>query len=218
LVVDTAREQREIIVLHVEVKMQTALLATLSALDDDFDAITGFDVIPDGMYWAVVEDVSFDTIKRTGNPRMTWMLCILGPDRHGRQMRRDFVITRDSLKWLKRDLYLCGLELGSLSDLPGRCANLVNLKVLVRKQGRAVRILMVGTRIGEEGHMFLHLLDEKDHEYLDQQLQPRQQPLNQDDFEALVDHFVDRYQCPRPHRAYIEDAKTGDLLFTTDQP
>ena len=215
--VDTAREQREIIVLHVEEKMQTALLATLSALGDDFDAIIGYDVIPDGMYWAVVEHVSFDTIKSTGNPRMTWMLCILGPDRHGRQMRRDFVITRDSLKWLKRDLYLCGLELGSLSDLPGRCANLVNLKVLVRKQGRAVRILAVDRRIGEEGRLFLHLLDEKDREYLDQQLSQRRQPSTQGEFEALVDHFVSRYQCPRPHRAYIEDAKSGAVVFSSDR-
>lgn len=193
------------------------LSSSLAALDQDFRRIEGYDVVPDGEYWTVVEDVSFDTLKSTGNPRMTWMLRILGPNRYGRQLRRDFVITRDSLKWLKRDLYLCGLELESLSDLPERCVNLVNLKVLVRKQGRAVRILVVDRRIGEEGHTFLHLVDEKGHEYLDQQLSSSQQPSNQYEFQTLIDHFVDRYQCLRPHKACVEDAKSGAIVFSSDR-
>ena len=199
-----------------EVRLQAELLTTLAAFDEDFDAITGYDMVPDGTYWTEVEDMSVDMVKSSGNPRMTWMLRILGPNHYGRQLRRDFVITRDSLKWLKRDLYLCGLELASLTDLPACVDNLLNLKVLVRKQGRAVRVLAVDGRIGEEGHLFLHLLDEKGREYLDQQLGPRQQPTNQGEFESLVGHFVDRYQCPRPHEAYLEDAKTGEILFRTE--
>lgn len=196
--------------------MQADLSAALSALDDDFDDIFGYDRIPDGTYWTVVEDVSVDIVKSSGNPRMTWMLRILGPRYFGRQLRRDFVITRDSLKWLRQDLDVCGLELVSLKDLPDCADNLLNLKLLVRKQDRSVRILAVDSKIGEEGHLFLHLIDQEGSEYLDQHLGARQQPKDQEEFEALIDHFVRRYHCPGPHSAFVEDARTGEILFSTE--
>jgi hypothetical protein len=199
-----------------EVRLQADLSAALSALDDDFDVITGYDRIPDGTYWTVVEDVSVDIVKSSGNPRMTWMLRILGPHYYGRQLRRDFVITRDSLKRLTRDLCLCGLELVSLKELPGCVDNLLNLKLLVRKQDRSVRILAVDRGIGKEGLLFLHLVDQQGREYLDQQLEKRQHPRTQEEFEALISHFVTRYQCPRPRSAFLEDAATGAILFSVE--
>lgn len=123
------------------------------------------------------------------------------------------MVTRDSLRWLKRDLYHCGVALESLQDLPGRLDSLLNLKMLVKKDAGSVHILRVDLPVTAEGHLFLHLVHETGTEYLDQQLLPRQQPKDQQEFEAVVDHVVKRYQCPLPHDAYLEDSKTGAILF-----
>ncbi len=195
---------------------QDNLSAALSALDEDFERIDGYDVVADGVYWAVVEDVSLELPHSSSSPRIVWKLKILGPTHYGRQLRRTFVITQDSLRWLKRDLYHCGLALGSLQELPSRLENLLNLKMLVKKDSRSVHILRVDLPVSADGHLFLHLVDEAGTEYLDQQLLPRQQPQDQREFEAVIDHVVKRYQCPRPHEAYVEDAKTGETLFRTE--
>jgi hypothetical protein len=189
------------------------LLEALSALDDDFDEIEGYDVIPDGAFWTVVEDASLDLPSSSANPRIIWKLRILHSDYFGRQLRRTFIITRDSLRWLKRDLYHCGVALESLQDLPGRLESLSNLKLLVKKESGSVHILRVDLQVTAESNLFLHLADEAGTEYLDQLLLPRQHPRNQQEFEAVIDHFINRYQCPRPHEAYVEDAKTGKMMF-----
>ncbi len=199
--------------LKRQVVKKDNLLTALSALDTDYEKIEGFDVVNDGVYWATVEDVVLGMPQHSGSPRITWRLRILGPDHHGRQLRRVLVVTRDNLRWLKRDLYVCGLAVMSLTDLAGSLDNLLNLKIRVRKFGRAVHILDADAPISANGHLFLHLIDETGHEYLDQQLQQRQQPRDQQEFEALIDHFLTRYHCRRPDEAYIEDAKTGVIVF-----
>ena len=189
------------------------LSLALAALDDDFQTIDGYDVVPDGIYWGVVEEVFLEITQPSGNPRITWNLRLLHSDYFGCQIRRTFVITKDSLRWLKRDLYVCGVGLKSLHDLPGRLENLSNLKLKVRKQAKSVYILDADLPVSSQGDLFLHLTDETGQEYLDQQLLSQQNPGDQGEFEAIIDHFVDRYQCPRPHSAYVEDAKTGETLF-----
>ena len=153
----------------------------------------------------------------SGNPKIIWKLRILGPDHYGRQLQRAMVITGDSLQWLKKDLFLCGLGRESLQDPPGSVDNLMNLKLKVRKNSRSVHILACNGGVSEEGHLFLHLIDAMVREYLDQQLPSRQQPQNQQVFEALIDNFVSRYKCPIPHKAFIEDSRNGVVLFSTDQ-
>ena len=196
--------------------MQTELTASLSALDADFRDIPGYDVVPSGTYWTVVEDVTLTTLNSCGSPKITWTLRILGPHHYGCHLRRDLVITRESLKWLKRDLYLCGFELDSLANLPDCLDNLLNLKVLVRRHPTSVHILAAHGVIGEGGHLFLHLVDREGCEFLDQQLTTKQCPVNQGEFLALIDFFVRKYQCPGPHRVYLEDGKTGAVLFSTE--
>ena len=90
--------------------------------------------------------------------------------------------------------------------------------MLVRKQAKAIHIVGVDSPASAQGHLFLHNVDDHGLDYLDQQLRPHQHPDNLQEFQALVGHFVNRYQCPVPHRVYIEDAKTGAVLFSTDQP
>ena len=101
-----------------EVEVQETLATALLALDEDFGEIDGYDVVGDGTYWVVVEDVSVKLVESSGHPRMTWSLRILGPNHFGRRIRRTFVITKTSLRWVKRDLYMCGLGLLSLGPSP----------------------------------------------------------------------------------------------------
>jgi hypothetical protein len=195
-----------------ELKKDT-LSEALSGLDHDFRSIQGYDVISDGEYWTVVEDVMLEVAQPSGSPRIIWKLRILGPDNYARRLQRTLVITPDSMQWLKKDLFLCGLGLESLKDLPGKLENLINLKVKVRKKFRSIHIIACDGGVSEEGHLFLHLVDETGQEYLDQQLWQQQCPQDEQEFEAIVDHFVTRYQCPSPHEAYLEDAETGQTLF-----
>ncbi len=184
----------------------------------DFVKIPGFDVVPDGEYWTVVEDVELDVTKTSRRPRMTWTLRILGPDHYNCQLLRVLVITQESLQWLKKDLYVCGKAVPALKDLAGSLDDLLNMKLKVRKQSKAVHILDADAPVSAPGHLFLHLIDEEGREYLDQQLRPNRGPQDRHEFEAIIDHYVTRYQCPRPSKAFLEDSKSGAMLFSTDQP
>lgn len=195
--------------------MTSNLSQALSALDEDFSKVDGYDVVPDGEYWTVVEDLSMELGKFSRHPRLYWSLRILGPNKYDRKLKRVFVVTPASLKWLKRDLFLCGLQLESLAELPDRLENLINLKVRVRKNLRSVYILAVD-HIGDGGHLFLHLYDKSGREYLDQQLGQRQHPKDRQDFEGLIEFFVKKYSCPDPSKGFLEDSKTGGILFSTD--
>ncbi len=192
------------------------LSQALSALDEDFSRIDDYHVVPDGEYWTVVEDVALDVAQFTGSPRIVWKLRILRADQFGRRLQRTLVITKTTLRWLKRDFYLCGITLESLQDLPGRLENIPNLKALVRKQSKAVNILDIDAPVSAPGSLFLHLIDPKGQEYLDQQLRLNRRPKDRHEFEAIIDHYVTRYQCPRPSRAFLEDSKSGATLFSTD--
>lgn len=194
------------------------LSAALLELDNDFQTVQGYDVVGDGEYWTVVEDVILGVAQPSGDPKIIWKLRILGPDHHARQLQRVLVISRDSVKWLKKDLFLCGLGIESLKDLPDRLENLTNLKLRVRKKSRSVHILACDGGVSEEGRLFLHLVDETGREYLDQQLWPQQYPQDEEEFESIIDHFINRYHCPRPQVAYLEDAKTGEILFRMESP
>jgi hypothetical protein len=183
---------------------------------DEFKKVEGYDVVPDGEYWTVVEDVAMELGKTFSHPHLYWSLRILGPDHYGRILKRVFVIKPVSVKWLKRDLFLCGLQLESLSDLPDRLEDLSNLKLKVKKESRSVRIITCDGGAHDTGHLFLHFVDDKGRDYLDQQLRPRQQPEDQEGFRSLIGFFVRRYGCPRPHEAYIEDGKNGAIIFSTE--
>jgi hypothetical protein len=192
------------------------LSQALKALHDEFNKVEGYDVVPDGEYWTVVEHVAMELGKTFSHPHLYWNLRILGPNHYGRILKRVFVIKPTSVKWLKRDLFLCGLQLESLADLPDRLEDLSNLKLKVKKESRSVRIITCDGGADEKGHLFLHFVDNTGRDYLDQQLRPRQQPEDQEGFRSLIDFFVRRYGCPPPHEAYIEDAKTGCVLLSTD--
>jgi hypothetical protein len=186
-----------------------------SALHADSQHIYCHDKVPDGLYWTEVENVDLEVPQSSGAPRFICKLRILGPNHYGRQIQRDLMVRQDTFRWLTRDMDICGFCVRSFSDLSGCLDNLLNLKLRVRQQGESVHILSAEP-ISAQGRLFLHLIDLSGNEYLDQQVPSSQHPKDEEDFEELIDYFVNRYHCPRPYKAYLEDAKTGTVLFSME--
>ena len=93
-----------------------------------------FEGVPDGKYQVTVEKVELTEAQSTGNPMLKWTLRVLAPKFANRLMWRNSVITHNTLKYVKTDLHLCGLDLEKLSDLPKNLSKLLDIKLEVTKK------------------------------------------------------------------------------------
>lgn len=110
----------------------------LTGLDDDFGSADHeereFDSVPDGKYQVNVERAELSESK-AGNLMLKWTLRILGPKHRGRLLwRNNMLQSKENLRWLKHDLYLSGLKLEKLSDLPKHLDKLLDVKLEVTKK------------------------------------------------------------------------------------
>ena len=113
----------------------------LAQFDDAFNAAEvedrEYDTVPDGKYQVNVERVELTRAKTSGNPMLKWTLRIIAPGYKGRLLwRNNVMVSSMNIKWLKQDLYICGLQLTKLSDLPGYLEQLLNIKLEVTKRTR----------------------------------------------------------------------------------
>lgn len=111
----------------------------LAQFDDDFVSADveekDFEAVPDGKYQVKVDRVELTRPETSGNPMLKWALKILGPTHKGRLLWRNNVIaSKDNVKWLKQDLYTCGLQMDKLSDLPGKLETLLDVGLEVTKR------------------------------------------------------------------------------------
>lgn len=111
----------------------------LAQFDDDFVTADveekDFESVPDGKYQVKVDRVELTRSETSGNPMLKWALKILGPTHKGRLLWRNNVIaSKDNVKWLKQDLYTCGLQMDKLSDLPGKLETLLDVGLEVTKR------------------------------------------------------------------------------------
>jgi hypothetical protein len=111
----------------------------LAQFDDDFVSADveekDFEAVPDGKYQVKVDRVELTRSETSGNPMLKWALKILGPTHKGRLLWRNNVIaSKDNVKWLKQDLYTCGLQMDKLSDLPGKLETLLDVGLEVTKR------------------------------------------------------------------------------------
>lgn len=112
----------------------------LAQFDDDFQSETPAERgeredVPDGKYQVAVERVEL-TQSSAGNPMLKWTLRILAPRFQNRFLWRNSVFTQNTLKYVKTDLHLCGLDLAKLSDLPAHLDKLIDVKLEVTKKTR----------------------------------------------------------------------------------
>jgi hypothetical protein len=110
----------------------------LAQFDADFkseatDERGDFENVPDGKYQVAVEKVELIQAS-TGNPMLKWTLRILAPRFVNRFLWRNSVFTHNTLKFVKTDLHLCGLDLEKLSDLPKQLDKLLDVKLEVTKK------------------------------------------------------------------------------------
>jgi hypothetical protein len=110
----------------------------LAQFDDDFQSESteersDFETVPDGKYQVAVEKVEL-TQSSTGNPMLKWTLRILAPRFANRFLWRNSVFTHNTLKYVKTDLHLCGLDLDKLSELPKHLDKLLDVKLEVTKK------------------------------------------------------------------------------------
>ena len=93
------------------------------------------EAVPDGKYQVKVDRVELTRSETSGNPMLKWALKILSPTHKGRLLWRNNVIaSKDNVKWLKQDLYTCGLQMDKLSDLPGKLETLLDVGLEVTKR------------------------------------------------------------------------------------
>ena len=113
----------------------------LAQFDDRFQSEAAterddFDSVPDGKYQVAVEKVELTETHTSGNPMLKWTLRILAPSSVNRFLWRNSVFTANTLKYIKTDLHLCGLDLGKLSDLPKQLDRLLDVRLEVTKKTR----------------------------------------------------------------------------------
>jgi hypothetical protein len=111
----------------------------LAQFDNDFQSESteergDFESVPDGKYQVAVEKVELTEAQSSGNPMLKWTLRVIAPKFVDRLMWRNSVITHNTLKYVKTDLHLCGLDLDKLSDLPKHLGKLLDVKLEVTKK------------------------------------------------------------------------------------
>lgn len=93
-----------------------------------------FQPVPDGRYHVEVDHVELGETANTGNPVLKWTLRIVGGDHSDRILFKRRVITEKTVRFLKSELQVCGLELRELSDLPGHLEEVTGLHLEVMKK------------------------------------------------------------------------------------
>ena len=93
-----------------------------------------FESVPDGKYQVNVEKVELTEAQTSGNPMLKWTLRVIAPKFVNRLIWRNNVITHNTLKYVKTDLHLCGLDLEKLSELPKNLKKLLDVKLEVTKK------------------------------------------------------------------------------------
>jgi hypothetical protein len=95
-----------------------------------------FKGIPDGTYEVVVEKVELTESQRSSVPMIRWTLRVLDSRFRDRLLWRNQVISDHTIRFLRKDLEVCGLNLEKLSDLPTRLGELLGVRLEVAKKAK----------------------------------------------------------------------------------
>jgi hypothetical protein len=113
----------------------------LTQFDEEFARVDvddePFSPIPDGRYVVNVEHVELTKAQSSGNPMLKWTFRVVSDSFRGRLLwRNNVLLTQENLRWLKRELKICGVDLDRISDLPANLHRLMNLKLEIAKRTR----------------------------------------------------------------------------------
>lgn len=94
-----------------------------------------FEPVPDGKYVVNVENAELTRAQVSDKPMLKWSLRILSGSYRGRSLwRNNLIVTPENIRWLKKDLSTCGLDLKRISDLPGNLDRLIDVQLEVSKR------------------------------------------------------------------------------------
>ena len=103
----------------------------------EIDESSDFESLPDGRYQCQVSAVQLTRSKSNDNPMLAWELTVLGPRYAGRKIwRNNMMMTPENIRWLKQDLWKCGLKLEKITELPDRLDELLNVRLEVTLKTR----------------------------------------------------------------------------------
>ncbi len=112
---------------------QSGTAIDLSVFDEEFENAPvekkDFETVPDGKYQVSVERAEITTAN-SGAPMLKWTLRIIAPNYIGRKLwRYNLMASAENIKWLKNDLYTCGLKIKKASDLAANLEKLLDIKI-----------------------------------------------------------------------------------------
>ena len=129
---------------------------TLYKTEPTADTAPLSNVIPDGRYDVVVAEAALTKSQRSGNPMIRWVLRITGDTYRDRILRKHSAITENTLRFVRKELEVCGLRLEHFADLKSRTHELegVELEVVKVTKGEDSNIYFnraVGSRSQADG-------------------------------------------------------------------
>lgn len=106
---------------------------TLYKTESPTDAVPMSNSIPDGRYEVVVAEASLTKSQRSGNPMIRFVLRITGSTFRDRILRKHSAITENTIRFVRKELEICGLRLDRFEDLKSRMQELEGVELEVVK-------------------------------------------------------------------------------------
>jgi hypothetical protein len=106
---------------------------TLYRTESSPDAVPMSNLIPDGRYEVVVAEASLTKSQRSGNPMIRYVLRITGSTFRDRILRKHSAITENTIRFVRKELEICGLRLDKFDDLKARTRELEGVEIEVVK-------------------------------------------------------------------------------------
>lgn len=115
---------------------------TLYRTEVPSDAAPIPNTIPDGRYEVVIAEASLTKSQRSGNPMIRYVLRITGSTFRDRIFRKHSAITENTIRFVRKELETCGLQLERFADLKSRIHELegVELEVVRVTKGEDTNI------------------------------------------------------------------------------
>lgn len=97
------------------------------------DAAPIYQGVPDGRYEVVIAEAALTKSQRSGNPMIRFVLRISGSTYRDRILRKHSAITENTIRFVRKELEVCGLHLEKFEDLKARIHELDGIPLEVVK-------------------------------------------------------------------------------------
>lgn len=89
--------------------------------------------IPDGRYEVIIAEATLTKSQRSGNPMVRYILRVSGSTFRDRIIRKHSAITENTIRFVRKELEICGLHLEKFEDLKSRINELEGVELEIVK-------------------------------------------------------------------------------------